>query len=94
MITVEMHLNMLDYIRSGKTIEEFIKALKPMDALEFIRSSEHTYPIENNITPPKHLKNITTTVHDMVLGQFIMVEQIITGKTRLPDHRIRSEERL
>ena len=33
-------------------------------------------------------KKVYTDVNSLVLGQFIMLEQIITGKTKLPDHLI------
>ena len=33
-------------------------------------------------------KNVSENIEDLVLGQFIMLEQIITGKTKLPNHLV------
>jgi len=88
MITLQKHIEMMRYIHSGDTVSSFIKSMKPLEALDFSRASIKTYPIQENLKQPNTNKNIYTTVESLVLGQFIMLEQIITGKTKLPDHLI------
>ena len=62
--------------------------MKPIDYIDFSRSFDKTYPIKENIKKPNTDKKIYTDVESLVLGQFIMLEQIITGKTKLPDHLV------
>ncbi len=78
----------MERIQMGVTPEEFLSDMKPLEALEFSRDSENTYPIKENIKHPKINKKIYTSIESLVLGQFIMLEQIITGKTKLADHLI------
>ena len=78
----------MEQIQSGVKPEELLMNMKPLEALDFSRDSENTYPIKENIKHPTINKKIYTSVESLVLGQFIMLEQIITGKTRLADHLI------
>ena len=78
----------MERIQLGVSPEEFLSDMKPLEALEFSRDSENTYPIKENIKHPKINKKIYTSIESLVLGQFIMLEQIITGKTKLADHLI------
>ena len=82
---------MLEHISARNTPQDFIKTMNPMDRLDFIRTSSETYPIAENVKNPKSIsstKNIYMNVKELVLGQFIMLEQIITGKTKLADHEV------
>ena len=88
MITLRTHIQMMDWIAKGKAPSDYIKTLKPLDAIEFIRSSDTTYPVKEYVKPPTVDKKYYTKVEELVLGQFIMLEQIITGKTKLADHLI------
>jgi len=88
MISLRQHIQVMEHIQSGKSPETLIEEMKPLEALDFSRSSEKTYPIKENTKQPKTKKRIYTNVHGLVLGQFIMLEQIITGKTKLPDHLV------
>ena len=88
MISLRQHIEVMEYIQSGKSPEMLIEDMKPLEALEFSRSSEDTYPIKDNVKQPKTNKRIYTNVQGLVLGQFIMLEQIITGKTKLADHLV------
>ena len=47
---------------------------------------EDTYPINERMLRPTFDKKIYYGVEDMVFGQFIMVEQILTGKMGLNNH--------
>jgi len=78
----------MEHIQSGKSPETLIEEMKPLEALDFSRSSEKTYPIKENTKQPKTKKRLYTNVHGLVLGQFIMLEQIITRKTKLADHLV------
>jgi len=88
MITLRKHIELMEHIHSGKTVSTFMESMKPLEALDFSRASNKTYPIQQHLKQPKSDKKVYTTVESLVLGQFIMLEQIITGKTKLPDHLI------
>jgi hypothetical protein len=88
MITLRKHIELMQHIQSGDTVSNFMESMKPLEALDFSRASNKTYPIQQNIKRPSVDKKIYTTVESLVLGQFIMLEQIITRKTKLADHLI------
>jgi len=91
MITLRQHIDLMDAITKGKTAIQYSEELKPIDKLKFLRSSVDTYPLSENFKNPETISSqskIHTRVEDLVLGQFIMLEQIITGKTKLPDHLV------
>lgn len=88
MISLRQHIDMMEYIQSGGSPVDFVSNMKPIDSLNFIRSSDSTYPIKENIKRPNIKKKIYTNIESLVLGQFIMLEQIITGKTKFADHLV------
>ena len=88
MITLRQHIEMMQYIQSGDTVSNFIGTMKPVEALRFTRDSSDTYPIQQNLKQPNTDKKLYTTIESLILGQFIMIEQIITGKTKLSEHLI------
>jgi hypothetical protein len=88
MITLRKHIELMQHIQSGDTVSNFMESMKPLEALDFSRASNKTYPIQQNVKRPSVDKKIYTTVESLVLGQFIMLEQIITRKTKLADHLI------
>jgi hypothetical protein len=88
MITFRQHIGLMEHLSKGGSPESFIKELKPLEALYFIRNSENTYPVKKNIKKHSSDKKIYLRVDSLVLGQFIMLEQIITGKTKLADHQV------
>ncbi len=88
MISLRQHIDMMEHIQSGGSPVDFVSNMKPIDSLNFIRSSDSTYPIKENIKRPNIKKKIYTDIESLVLGQFIMLEQIITGKTKLADHLV------
>jgi hypothetical protein len=91
MITLGDHIKMMEHIQKGGLPSQYLETMKPLEKLDFLRDSEITYPIKEHLKEPKSIvanKNISTTINDLVLGQFIMLEQIITGKTKLADHRV------
>lgn len=91
MITFGQHIKLMNYISSGRTTEQFVKTLNEIEKINFIAYFDEVYPVADNIVESKDLKKtkrIYLDVNNLVLGQFIMLEQIITGKTKLPDHLI------
>ena len=91
MITFGQHIKLMNYLNSGRTTEQFVKTLNEIEKLNFIAYFDEVYPVADNIVESKDLnktKHIYLDVNNLVLGQFIMLEQIITGKTKLPDHLI------
>jgi len=91
MITFGQHIKLMNYISSGRTTEQFVKTLNEIEKINFIAYFDEVYPVADNIVESKDLnktKRIYLDVNNLVLGQFIMLEQIITGKTKLPDHLI------
>jgi len=91
MISLKQHIELMGCIQNGKSVIDYIDSMKPLEKLDFIRKSEDTYPIQENTKQPISIlnsKNVFTDIQQLVLGQFIMLEQIITGKTKLPDHKV------
>ena len=88
MISLRQHIDLMQHILSDGDIKDYIDKMRPLDGLSFVRASEKTYPIESNLLRPKDLRGVRLNINSLVLGQFIMIEQIITGKTKLPDHLV------
>lgn len=88
MISFRNHIKMMEYIQKGGSPSNYLKQMKPMEALSYLRDTEKTYPVKENIKKPNLKKKIHTDIYGLALGQFIMIEQIITGKTKLADHLI------
>lgn len=91
MITFRQHINLMNFLGSGRTTEDFIASLNDIEKINFIAFFEEVYPVQDNMLGDNEIpssKKVYTEVNGLVLGQFIMLEQIITGKTKLPDHLI------
>ena len=91
MITFRQHIALMNHLGKGKSTEDFIFGLNDIDKLRFIAFFEEVYPVQENMIKSDDVvkeKTISENVDDLVLGQFIMLEQIITGKTKLPDHLV------
>ncbi len=91
MITFRQHIALMNHLGKGKSTEDFIFGLNDIDKLRFIAFFEEVYPVQDNMIKSDDVvkeKTISENVDDLVLGQFIMLEQIITGKTKLPDHLV------
>ena len=84
MITFRQHIEVAKAIKKDKSIFAYIAKLSPSEKIQITRDISKTYPIKKLKLDNLSLNNkfnYTTQVTDMVLGQFIMTEQIITGKT-------------
>lgn len=91
MITFRQHIQMMSRVNNGGTAMQYADTLKPLDKLKFLKDSIDTYPIMENVKEPTTIesqKNVSRVIDDLILGQFIMLEQIITGKTKLHDHLV------
>jgi|TARA_R110000764_G_C10872933_1_gene368032 hypothetical protein len=88
MITLQSHINSVSFLRKQNSVSDYLNKLNINERLEYIRSVENTYPIESNLKQIKKLNNIFTRIDELVLGQFIMIEQIITGKTITEDYLV------
>ena len=91
MITFRQHIKLMNFLGSGRTTEDFILSLNDIEKINFIAFFDEVYPVQENMLGDDKIpssKKVYTDVNSLVLGQFIMLEQIITGKTKLPDHLI------
>lgn len=85
MITFKQHLEISKYSVKEGGMLEYIAKLPPEERVRTTRGIVETYPLKMDGEPSNALKesfNVYTNVMDLVLGQFIMLEQIITGKTK------------
>lgn len=84
MITFREHIEISKYIEKNNTISEYIEQQAPEKRIDLVRRIAETYPLEkdmdSNLNTLKS-KSIVKSVYELVLGQFIMIEQIITGKS-------------
>ena len=83
MITFREHMEISRYIEKNNTISEYIEQQAPEKKIDLVRKIAETYPLEKDINSDlKTLKGrkVYSEINDLVLGQFIMIEQIITGK--------------
>ena len=84
MITLRQHIEISKAIKRDKSVFGYIAKLEPSDKVRITRDITETYPLKtlklDDLSLNEKFK-YTTRVMDMVLGQFIMTEQIITGKT-------------
>ena len=88
MIKLRQHIDMMQSISVHGSAKHYLESMKPIDYLDFSRGLSECYPIKDKIRKPNTKKKVYTNVNSLVLGQFIMLEQIITGKTKLPDHLV------
>lgn len=78
MITLKKHIEFTEIITENRLDE-----LGPVERIELLREVKDTYPLEMGVDVSDYVSNNFTfydNVFDLVLGQFIMVEQILTGK--------------
>ena len=85
------HIKLLKFLKDSSDIQEFLNQYRGMDKLNISRSLKENYPLKptSTVTPIiKESFKVYTDVNNLVLGQFIMLEQIITGKTHLPEYQV------
>lgn len=86
MITLKKHIELQRIVGLGGNIEAMFEALSDAEAHLFANDLEDSYPVNENMLKPTFDKKIYYGVEEMVFGQFIMVEQILTGKMGLNNH--------
>lgn len=86
MITLKKHIELQRIVGLGGNIEAMFEALSDAEAHLFANDLEDSYPVNENMLKPTFNKKIYYGVEEMVFGQFIMVEQILTGKMGLNNH--------
>lgn len=84
MIDFKTHIRLFEEANSKSDTDTYLDSLDAVERLNLNRSIEQTYPIQDTAYVSDYIKehfNVTETVESAVLGQFIMLEQIVTGKT-------------
>ena len=84
MIDFKTHIELFKSIKEDSDSNGYLESLDPLERLKTNREISEVYPIKESKHITDHIKNnfsTTLSVEDAVLGQFIMLEQIITGKT-------------
>jgi hypothetical protein len=83
MITFRQHIEINKWINKEKNISGYLESLKPHKRIEVMRDVSDVYPINNlNEIKEETLNSFKchSKINHLILGQFIMIEQIITGK--------------
>ncbi len=84
MIDFKTHIKLFKSVKEDSGENTYIESLDPLERLKLNREITDVYPIKESKVITDHIKNnfnVTLGVDSAVLGQFIMLEQIITGKT-------------
>jgi hypothetical protein len=87
MITLREHIELTKFIKSGHSLDTYLNTLGAVEAITLKRKMQEVYPIKKIEVDYQQVDfNAHRRVFDLVLGQFIMVEQIFTGKDEVPKH--------
>ncbi len=86
MITLQKHISIQKVLEADGSMELFYKDLDPIGVELFFNDIKDSYPVNENVKKPTFKKRIYYGVEEMVFGQFIMVEQILTGKAGINNH--------
>jgi len=86
MITLQQHINIQTIVEAGGSLEPMFSSLDEVGITILSQDIEDSYPVSKNAMKPTFDKRIYYSVEEMVFGQFIMVEQILTGKAGLNNH--------
>lgn len=87
MITLRQHIELTNVLASEEQLSSYLKSLGPVNSVLLSREIKDIYPIKRKKVDYSSLNfRVHKTVFDLVLGQFIMIEQIFTGKDEVPKH--------
>lgn len=92
MITFGKHIELFKRFNQLNDIEEYLQTLGLAERVKMTRLIDETYPIKQSRDVSKYIIDTftcTLSVESAVLGQFIMLEQIVTGKTKFKDENER-----
>ena len=84
MITFRQHIEIAKVISDEESINKYVDTLPLSERLLILRGIDEVYPLidmgRRDLSNFDRF-NFNITVDSLVLGQFIMIEQIVTGKT-------------
>jgi hypothetical protein len=83
MMTFKQHISLSKHLSNEFDVESYLIDLEPLERLKTIRAISDTYPLQSSDEVTEEIKErfrVYDSVFDLVLGQFIMIEQILTGK--------------
>jgi len=87
MMTFGEHIEISQWMQDPNFLERKMKELSVERRLKIFNDIDESYPIEYEKVDYDELGfNYSTRVFDLVLGQFIMIEQIFTGKNPMPQY--------
>ena len=87
MITLRQHIEITQSLQSDSSLQMYLNGLGAVEAISLNREIREVYPIKRKKVDYGKLNFKThQRIFDLVLGQFIMVEQIFTGKDEVPKH--------
>ena len=90
MISFKQHISISKELSVSDDGKLLIEEDNILERLKLLKDIEEVYPLKNSksITPyiREHF-NVCKSVRELVLGQFIMVEQILTGKSKFPNEQ-------
>lgn len=85
------HIELVRHLSNSTDISAFLENYKGLEKLKITQSIKKDYPIKSGSIVPNYINNtfkVHISIDSLVFGQFIMLEQIITGKTKLPEYKI------
>lgn len=83
MITLKEHIDLFESVKDTADLAKSLSVLKATEKLDIFRNFEKTYPLKGNLDVSDYVNNnfnFYDNVFELTLGQFIMIEQILTGK--------------
>lgn len=83
MMTFKQHISISKHLSSEEDLKAHFSEMDALEHIKLIRDIQDTYPIKAEPNVTDYIKehfNYYDNVFDLVLGQFIMIEQILTGK--------------
>jgi hypothetical protein len=87
MMTLGEHIELSKYYSSERELIRYFERIGPAKSVLLKRNIEESYPIQYRKIDYENLPfNANIRVFDLVLGQFIMIEQIFTGKNPMPQN--------
>jgi hypothetical protein len=87
MITLRQHIEITSFSKDETALRNYSRSLGPLESVMLSRDIKETYPLKKIDVDYESLPfNAHKRVFDLVLGQFIMVEQAFTGKEDIPPH--------
>lgn len=83
MIDFKTHIKLSKQLFSAESVDAYLQDLELLERVRFVRDLKETYPLTEGKSVSKLISDnfqVYDNVFDLVLGQFIMIEQILTGK--------------